>query len=135
MNEDDEINTEGFSDSESLYNEDHIDCESNDLINELNTEKFKIINNYEKYLKYIIDKKTTRPYITKFEKTKIIGLRATQIENGDTPLVKVPEGIISSVKMAELELENRLIPLIVRRQLTDGKFEDWKINDFVNIND
>ena len=135
MNEDEDTNTVCFSDTDSIYDDsDTESTESNELINCLNEEKFKIISSDETYNKYIEHVKTTRPYITKFEKTKIIGIRATQIENGDKPLIVVPEQIISSIQIAELELKNRVIPLIIRRKLTNGTFEDWKLNDFINLN-
>ena len=38
-------------------------------------------------------------------------------------------GMTDPLKIAEKELEKKKIPLIVRRYLPDGFYEDWPIND------
>lgn len=71
----------------------------------------------------------TVPHLTKYEKTKILGQRAKQIERGATPLVHVPENIIDSYLIAELELKEKKIPIILRRPLPNGAFEYWRLQD------
>ena len=71
----------------------------------------------------------TVPYLTKYEKTKVLGQRAKQIERGATPLVHVPENIIDSYLIAELELKEKKIPVILRRPLPNGAFEYWRLQD------
>ena len=75
----------------------------------------------------------TIPFLTKFEKTRIIGQRAKQIETGSKPFVEVPHNIIDSYLIAELELQQRKIPFIIRRPLPDGTCEYWDVNDLENI--
>lgn len=36
------------------------------------------------------------------------------------------------LKIAEMELREDKIPMIVRRYLPDGSFEDWKVKDLIN---
>ena len=71
----------------------------------------------------------TLPIMTKFERTRIIGQRAKQIETGSIPFIKVPENIIDSYLIAELELQQRKIPFIIRRPLPNGTCEYWDAND------
>lgn len=71
----------------------------------------------------------TIPYLTKYEKTRILGQRAKQIECGAKPLVKVPENIIDSYIIAELELQQKRIPFIIRRPLPNGSSEYWNLKD------
>jgi len=71
----------------------------------------------------------TIPYLTKYEKTRILGQRAKQIETGCKPFVKVPENIIESHIIAELELKEKKIPFIIKRPIPGGAFEYWKLND------
>jgi DNA-directed RNA polymerase I, II, and III subunit RPABC2 len=71
----------------------------------------------------------TIPYLTKYEKTRILGQRAKQIETGCKPFVKVPENIIESHIIAELELKEKKIPFIIKRPIPGGGFEYWKLND------
>lgn len=71
----------------------------------------------------------TLPIMTKFELTRIIGQRAKQIETGSIPFIKVPDNIIDSYLIAELELQQRKLPFIIRRPLPNGTCEYWDVND------
>ena len=71
----------------------------------------------------------TIPFLTKYEKTRILGQRSKQIECGAKPLVKVPENIIDSYVIAELELEQKVIPFIIRRPIPSGGSEYWNLKD------
>jgi DNA-directed RNA polymerase subunit K/omega len=75
----------------------------------------------------------TLPIMTKFEKTRIIGQRAKQIETGSIPFIKVPDNIIDSYLIAELELQQRKLPFIIRRPLPNGTCEYWDTNDLEMI--
>jgi DNA-directed RNA polymerase subunit K/omega len=71
----------------------------------------------------------TVPFLTKYEKARILGQRAKQIECGAKPFVKVPENIIDSYIIAELELEQKTIPFIIRRPIPSGGSEYWELKD------
>jgi len=71
----------------------------------------------------------TLPMLTKYEKTRILGQRAKQINNGATPFIKVPEGIIDGYLIALKELEEKKIPFIIRRPLPNRGSEYWHIED------
>jgi DNA-directed RNA polymerases I, II, and III subunit RPABC2 len=71
----------------------------------------------------------TIPYLTKYEKARVIGQRAKQIETGAKPLVKVPETIIDGYIIAELELREKKIPFIIRRPIPGGCCEYWNLRD------
>ncbi len=58
----------------------------------------------------------------------MIGKRATQLACGAEPLVDVPEGIDDIYQIAQIELQQRKIPFMVKRQIGDH-FEYWKIDD------
>jgi DNA-directed RNA polymerase I, II, and III subunit RPABC2 len=75
----------------------------------------------------------TIPYLTKYEKARILGQRAKQIETGAKPLVKVPENIVDSYIIAELELKEKKIPFIIRRPIPGGACEYWHLKDLENI--
>jgi DNA-directed RNA polymerase I, II, and III subunit RPABC2 len=76
----------------------------------------------------------TLPFLTKYEKARILGQRAKQIETGAKPFVRVPENIIDSYVIAELELKEKKIPFIIKRPIPGGAFEYWNIKDLENIN-
>ena len=71
----------------------------------------------------------TIPFLTKYEKARIIGQRAKQIESGAKPFIKVPESVIDSYIIAELELQQKIIPFIIRRPLPGGGSEYWNLKD------
>ena len=53
---------------------------------------------------------------SKYEKARIIGARALQLAYGAPPLVKVPEGMINPIDLAELEFQNGVIPITIIRE-------------------
>jgi DNA-directed RNA polymerase I, II, and III subunit RPABC2 len=71
----------------------------------------------------------TIPYLTKYERARILGQRAKQIESGAKPLVKIPENIVDSYIIAELELREKKIPFIIRRPIPGGACEYWNLKD------
>lgn len=77
----------------------------------------------------IDDLHRTIPYLTKYERARILGQRAKQINSGAKPFVKVPEKIIDGYLVAEIELKQRRIPFIVRRPIPGGGCEYWNLKD------
>jgi len=71
----------------------------------------------------------TMPFITKYEKTKLLGERAKQINAGAQPTVVVDENIIDGYLIALKEYENKSIPMIIRRPLPSGGCEYWRLTD------
>ena len=71
----------------------------------------------------IADRITT-PYMTKFERARILGTRALQISMNAPVMVEL-EGETDPLHIALKELRERKIPTTVRRFLPDGSFEDW----------
>ena len=71
----------------------------------------------------------TLPMMSKYEKTRILGQRAKQINDGATPFVKVPEGVIDGYLIAIKELEEKKIPFIIRRTLPNRGSEYWMVED------
>ena len=76
----------------------------------------------------------TLPIMTKYEKTRILGQRAKQINDGATPFVKVQEGVIDGYLIALKELEEKKIPFIIRRPLPNRGSEYWYVEDLEIIN-
>jgi len=74
----------------------------------------------------------TKPIMTRFERTRIIGTRAMHLCRGAQPLVN-PEGEMDPLVIAEKELDSGVIPMSIRRYLPGGQFEDWPLKEFDNI--
>jgi DNA-directed RNA polymerase I, II, and III subunit RPABC2 len=73
--------------------------------------------------------KLTNPYITKYEKARILGVRATQISM-NSPVMVNTDGMTDPLKIAIKEFQEKKIPLIIRRYLPSGEYEDWKLSEF-----
>jgi DNA-directed RNA polymerase subunit K/omega len=71
---------------------------------------------------------TTIPILTKYEYTRILGVRATQIENGAPTFIDVHE-LVDSYLIAKAELEQKKIPFILKRPIPNGNIEYWKLED------
>lgn len=72
--------------------------------------------------------RVTVPVLTKYERARILGTRAVQISMNAPVLVAI-DGETDPLIIAEKELRERVIPLIVRRVLPDNTYEDWGINE------
>ena len=71
----------------------------------------------------------TIPMLTKYEKTRILGQRAKQINNGAKPLIPITPNMIDGYLIALKELEEKKIPVIIRRPLPNGASEYWHLKD------
>ena len=71
----------------------------------------------------------TIPILTKYEKTRILGIRIKQLNNGALPYVKIAEDLLDNFIIAEKELKEKKIPFIIQRPLPNNTFEYWKLED------
>jgi len=76
----------------------------------------------------------TLPFVSKFEKARILGVRAKQINCGAAVMIDVPEHVIDGYTVAMMEYEQKKIPFIVKRPLPTGAVEYWKFADLEQIN-
>jgi DNA-directed RNA polymerase I, II, and III subunit RPABC2 len=71
----------------------------------------------------------TLPFITRYEKARILGERAKQLNAGARPFVEVQANLIDGYLIALKEFEEKKIPFIVKRPLPGGGIEYWKFRD------
>jgi len=71
----------------------------------------------------------TLPFITKYEKARIIGERAKQIDAGAEPLIEIEPNMIDGYLIALKEYDAKAIPFIIQRPLPSGASEYWKFSD------
>lgn len=77
----------------------------------------------------IVPRKTSNR-MTRFEYTMLVAARTLQISAGSPPLIDhKKEGIYDPREIAERELNERVIPLVIQRNLPDGSKEFWKVED------
>lgn len=69
--------------------------------------------------------------LTRFERARVIGLRALQLTLGAPPLVEVEETGWDPLDVATEELESSLLPLSLRRTFPDGSFVDVALSELL----
>ena len=72
-------------------------------------------------------------YLTKFEKIRVLGTRATQISNGAPSTVDV-RGLLTAIDIAKRELQEGKIPLVVQRTYPNGKIVEIPVSKFQKCN-
>ncbi|KAI0308186.1 RNA polymerase Rpb6 [Multifurca ochricompacta] len=75
--------------------------------------------------------RVTTPYLTKYERARILGTRALQISM-NAPILVPLDGETDALQIAIKELSQRKIPLVIRRYLPDGSFEDWSVSELIS---
>jgi DNA-directed RNA polymerase I, II, and III subunit RPABC2 len=70
------------------------------------------------------------PTLTKFEKARIMGARALQLSLGAPPFIPIPKNARISLDISMEELEQRVIPITIRRVLPNGDYQNIPIDYF-----
>ena len=70
------------------------------------------------------------PMLTRFETARIMGARALQLSLGAPPFISVSKDTSTSLEIAMEELNERLIPIVIRRVLPNGDYQNIPINHF-----
>lgn len=128
---DDEINPEDVE-AETRAAEDNVENEGNMIVSgdpNAGIGHSKSLRSH-KDRKIPHDQRTTTPYMTKYERARILGTRALQISMNAPVLVDI-EGETDPLQIAIKELNQKKIPLIIRRYLPDGSYEDWTCEELL----
>jgi len=70
------------------------------------------------------------PGLTRFEKARIMGARALQLSLGAPPFIDIPKNATTSLQIAMEELEQRVIPISIRRVQPNGDFQNIPLFNF-----
>ena len=112
------------------YKTDYILSNHQESLNKNYNEIKKFINVTKDNNNNIIDAfHRTIPILTKYEKTKIIGIRLKQLNNGAKPYVTISDTILDNNIIVNMELAQKVLPFIVSRPLPNNTYEYWKLQD------
>ena len=139
--EESHISSEDYDSEEDMYLFDE-DIEENMIENSHNLLKINNMQEVKILSKVIRDNSNnvidehhrTLPILTKYERAKILGTRANQINSGCKAFIELSENDIDGYIIAEKELLQKKIPFIIKRPLPSGKNEYWNVNDLELIN-
>jgi DNA-directed RNA polymerase I, II, and III subunit RPABC2 len=70
------------------------------------------------------------PTLTRFEKARILGARALQLSLGAPHFVEIPKNASTSLEIAMEELNRKEIPIVIRRTLPNGDFQNIPMQQF-----
>ena len=128
--------------SDDDYDDDYLqkinDNVKNDIITnfhpELNSHNYDEIDTLSKVVRdndgnIVDDLHQTLPFVTRYEKARILGERAKQLNAGARSFVEVDENVIDGYLIALKEFEEKQIPFIIKRPLPNGGCEYWKLRD------
>lgn len=134
-NSEDEKSNDDDSDDECVYKLTRTTLEREMLMDgELADDDEADIDADNKYVEP--NKRITSPYMSNYERTRLISDRATQLSSGGQPMIKNKEGSINLKDLdhktiAKIELESGTIPLYIERELPNGKVEVWYVKEMI----
>ena len=70
------------------------------------------------------------PTLTRFEKARILGARALQLSLGAPHFIEIPKNASTSLEIAMEELNRKEIPIVIRRILPNGDFQNIPMQQF-----
>ena len=73
---------------------------------------------------------TGPPTLTRFEKARIMGARALQLSLGAPVFIEIPKNATTSLEIAMEELNQRVIPIVIRRTLPNADYQNIPISKF-----
>lgn len=116
-------------DPEAIVNKD-LEVEKEEIIEDdtvdIESEKIEIPTYYR-----IISKNVDfNPILTKYERTKLLSSRIIQLNSGNPPLVDIT-GLKSTYEIALKELNERKIPLLVKKIMPDGSYREFDISELI----
>lgn len=128
--------------SDDDYNDDYLqkinDSLKNDIITNFHPELYnhnydeiqtlsKVVRDNEGNI--VDDLHKTLPFVTRYEKARILGERAKQLNAGANPFIEIDDNIIDGYLIALKEFEQKKVPFIIKRPLPNGGCEYWKLPD------
>lgn len=77
----------------------------------------------------VFDRPLSKPYLTKYEYTHFIGMRAQQLARGAPPFVPAPEPNLDPIRLAQWELKQRCLPFVLKRHFPNGHVESFPLSE------
>eukprot|EP00850_Spirogloea_muscicola_P004284 SM000018S03649 [mRNA] locus=s18:513165:514972:- [translate_table: standard] len=129
--EDEEAATEGDEDDRTTTSSEYVNTKEDEAVH-MEWTKF-MAEEPEAHLS--TKPRVTSKFMTKYERTRILGTRALQISMNAPVMVELDgetdplEGLIAQI--ARKELREKKIPFTIRRYLPDRSYEEWAVSELI----
>ena len=70
------------------------------------------------------------PMLTRFEKARIMGARTLQLSLGAPVFIEIPKNATTSLEIAMEELKQKVIPIVIKRTLPNGDYQNLPLDKF-----
>ncbi|CAK71810.1 unnamed protein product (macronuclear) [Paramecium tetraurelia] len=124
--QDEEMDTSQSKGQESVTSDSSDDEDENQII------RTGAMIQQSKGRKVLKNERITPPFLTKYERARVIGTRALQISK-NSPIYVDPKETTDPIQVAQQELNENKIPFIIRRYLPNGNFEDWELQELERL--
>jgi len=74
----------------------------------------------------------TNNILTKYEKARVLGIRSLQLSLNFKPMIKTD--ISDTYEISKIELKNKILPLKIKRYINKYEYEEWNVNDLIDLN-
>ncbi len=93
----------------------------------------RTLDRYEKYIAAERRIKIGSIFITRYERSRIIGARALQVSFQASPFTQIPPELTDPIEIAAYELEHNVLPITIKRKMPNGENQmipvSWLINE------
>lgn len=132
---DEEFEEDNLEDEDDSDPEEKIDIAVEDemTLNDDVTSASTMIDSLSSKLSMLQTPKVTSDIMTRYEQTRVLGLRTKQLILGAKPLVNINKASnISEKQIALQEFHEKKLPFIIRRYISRSPdvYEDWKLSEF-----
>ena len=98
----------------------------------INIAMTKVIEDFKDVMsRYNPQTNITKNILSKYEKTKIIGVRMEQLARSAEPYVPFNKDAFNPFEIALRELHERKLPFMICRALPNGQHEYWRLEDMI----
>lgn len=111
-----------------IFEEQYYEESEDEYIEDNNENNGELLQDFYKNYESMKKNYKTSPFLTKYEKTRILSERTQQLANGSLSYLKNPEAYNTIYEIALMELEQKKLPFIIKRPLSNS-IEMWKLED------
>jgi DNA-directed RNA polymerase subunit K/omega len=92
----------------------------------------RTLKRYDEYLEAEKKIRIGSIFITRYERARIVGARALQLAFQASSFMDIPRNLTDPLEIAALELEEKCLPITIKRTLPDGNTQMVPVSILIN---